>query len=147
MKFIYTILSILLLFSTNLHAFDEYSKDVDLEYKILKKIYIDITGKNRPTVRLVGFSEEMEKIFKNETNLSVSCDDADIIIIGESVEKIPNNCGDAPIFSRNYKLYKSDSRVVGAFYWKKGRPNIVLNKKRVKELGTVISEPLKRYCD
>ncbi len=49
------------------------------------------------------------------------------------------------LFATNYRLLKASKEVVGAFYWKKGRTQLLFVKDRLKAHGIVLSDEYKRF--
>ena len=49
------------------------------------------------------------------------------------------------LFATNYRLLKASKEVVGAFYWKKGRTQLLFVKDRLKVHGIVLSDEYKRF--
>jgi hypothetical protein len=67
------------------------------------------------------------------------CFDADILVGSDFID----TC-DKPVFATTYKMFKkSDS--IGAFYWRKGRPQLKLKEDALKKYGFKIPSKLKKY--
>ena len=49
------------------------------------------------------------------------------------------------LFATSYRLLKASKEVVGAFYWKKGRTQLLFVKDRLKAHGIVLSDEYKRF--
>jgi len=51
------------------------------------------------------------------------------------------------IFSTSYKMYKSSKDVIGAFFWQKGRPNIIIKLSMLKKLDIELSQEFQKYVE
>ncbi|GEM_PF-340952 len=120
----------------------EFSNEKELEIRILEKIFSDITGKRKVKVYLLGnksnyFSTNMKKYSKNLKEIK-NCKEADIVFLaGRYKNKLPKSCYGKVVFSSRRKDVFIRKNCIGAFFWKKGRPNILfirekLNRKKVK---------------
>ena len=68
--------------------------------------------------------------------------DADLIIVKK---RLPLKGIKAKVFVLNYNLLNKIPRSFGAFFWKKGRPNIVFISPRVKREHLKLSKELQAY--
>lgn len=67
---------------------------------------------------------------------TLNCIQADVLI-GKNFKNLPIECQDKPVFSTNYRTFLNTKNSIGAFYWRKGRPQIkfkldVLNRYNLK---------------
>jgi len=119
-----------------------FSDEKELEVRILEKIFTDITGKKKVRVVILGskrdyFSRNISA-YSERLKESKSCRKADIVFLaGVYRGKLPKGCGGKILFSSRKKDIFLRENCVGAFFWKKGRPNILfirerLRKKRIK---------------
>jgi len=91
-----------------------------------------------PSLKGVG------KYFKN-INI-VSCGKADLVFTSHDKD-IMQKCKTNLVFSTSYYLYEHSPMIVGAFFWQKGRPNIVFREKRLSHLGISLPKNLRQYAD
>ena len=49
------------------------------------------------------------------------------------------------LFATDYHILKASKEVIGAFYWKKGRSQLLFVKKRLKAHGIVLSKEYQQY--
>ncbi len=114
----------------------EFSDERELEIKILEKIFTDITRKKSVRVIILGnksdyFSEGIRR-YAERLKEAKSCDKADIVFLaGVYRGKLPKGCGGKILFSSRKKDILLRENCVGAFYWKKGRPNILFIRERL----------------
>jgi hypothetical protein len=78
-------------------------------------------------------------------NVTSICDDTVSVVIGRRVNDLPLECQDKPIFATNYRVYKKNQNAFGAFYWRKGRPQLKLNKERMQTLNLSLPNDLQKY--
>ena len=76
----------------------------------------------------------------------VSCDKADVVFTLHD-KSIMKKCKTSLIFSTSYYLFEHSPMIVGAFFWQKGRPNIIFRKKQLKHLGINLPKDLMMYTD
>lgn len=91
---------------------------------------------------------EIQKAFKNVHRFNVveNFNDAKLIILSKNVDKI-KKFPKKHIFVLNYDLLETIPNSFGAFFWKKGRPNIVFIKPRLKEQLLKLSSELEPYIE
>ena len=107
-----------------LFIFITYSFSLDNNYE--QKLYEKILPAIYKKTNVIYFPDKKsELILKNSTVLkhTSNCKDADILI-GKSFNKIPSVCKNKPQFSTNYRSFLNNRNTIGAFYWRKGRPQI-----------------------
>jgi len=72
-----------------------------------------------------------------------NCSSAQLIIAG-SIKKLSKKCLRKPIFATNYPLYKS-RYAIGALFWQKGRPVLMLKKKALIKKHIEVGSNLEKY--
>ena len=86
------------------------------------------------------YTDDNQKYFQKSKILKLTnFNKADIVILYKS-QIICNK----PIFSTSYISY-INSKAIGAFYWRKGRPQLILNKKMILYYHLHIDNSLKKY--
>jgi len=120
--------------------------DENLKIKILKKIVSGI--QNSDSMRLWSDDYHILKAFSDDEKYHVAmrCENADIIILKEK-EHLPSHCVHQHIFVLSYKLLNDIPKSFGAFFWKKGRPNIVFIEPRVKENSLELTVEMEPYIE
>ncbi len=108
----------------------------ELEVRIIEKIFKDLTKRESVRIYILGDGKEevKDKIEKYSEFLKIAdvCSKADIVLLTGKA-RMPRACKDKISFALGRDLlFKLDS-CVGAFYWKKGRPNILFLKERLRE--------------
>ena len=117
-----------------------------LKMEILKKIVSGI--ENGEKMKVWSDDPRIMTAFREPKLLDVvdGCMEADIVIL-EKKENLPKECLSRNIFVLSYKLLIDIPESFGAFFWKKGRPNIVFIESRVRENTLELSEELMPYME
>ncbi len=142
MKKLYIILSFI--------ALNIYSSDIaQIKTQIILNIAHLLTHKN--PIKVFIDDDNFKDIFqysKNIKQIDSSCK-ADLIITNNS-NKIKKLCKrkNLNIISTSYKDYKSNKNIdFGAFFWQKGRPNMLINSKIVEKRDISIPKSYYKYLD
>jgi len=116
-----------------------------IETMIISQISSTLTGKQ---YRIKAFTtDNMKYIFKYSKILipSYECDKADIVIAGDQLKN--KNCEKKVMIVTKYYLIRKYENAVAAFYWYKGRPNILFIKERLEKFGISLPAKYKKYTD
>lgn len=73
------------------------------------------------------------------------CDATVVLLLGKDFTHLPPECSTKPIFATDYKTFRSPYSI-GAFYWRKGRPQISFRKDNIKKFNLTLPDSLKRYA-
>ena len=128
---------IIAIFIVNLLANNSY------ETKLYEKI-LPIVFKQQ---NLNVFVDNKVRVFLKDSsifNIVYNCDNADLLI-GKSILNFPSNCNNKPIFATSYKLLNNENSF-GAFYWRKGRPQIKFKLKAIEKFNLYLPQSLKKYA-
>ena len=89
---------------------------------------------------------EAKDFFKNSSkfNIVYNCDDADLLV-GKSIENFPLDCKNKPIFATSYRLFSNENSF-GAFYWRKGRPQIKFKLSVIEKFNLHLPQSFKKYA-
>ncbi len=90
-------------------------------------------------------------IFKNNNDIKrvSNCFQADVVITKNS-QNIKKQCKKKQIniISTTYKDYKQNSDIdFGAFFWQKGRPNMLINSKIIQKRSISLPRSYYKYLD
>jgi len=95
------------------------------------------------------YMQDIEQInlFKHSTILKTvdKCSDADLII-GKNFDDLSPECQDKPIFTTSYRSFRDTKNAFGAFYWRKGRPQIQFKLKVIQKYHLYLPPNLSRYA-
>lgn len=108
--------------------------------KLLTKLLTDILHKQEIS------------IYSNDTNLQLKitkdCEMAEAFVVN-SISEIPSKCESDKkiIFLTDYKEYKKTQNAIGVLFWQKGRPNLILNEKKLEELSIKLPKEFDPYIE
>ena len=111
--------------------------------KLLKPLFYD-------KVPIIVFVDnEIKETIKQCRTFKIqnSCDKSVDILLGSNFSNLPRSCKDKPLFATTYKAYTQNKNAFGAFYWRKGRPQIHFNKNVLKKLDLQLPVHLQRFID
>ena len=120
------------------------ASDSTLESSIYKAISIDLTKSEKPKIYIYKEIVSLQK-YHNNIEVVAKCEDAEIIVIS-TLNEFPGNCNGKIVLGSRYAHLK-DKRVVGSFFWQKGRPNIVFYADRLAEHNITLSEDFQKYVE
>lgn len=118
---------------------------LNTETKIMDKIFYALTQKNRIKV-FADNKNSIDVVIKSSKMFyKSSCNDADIIYTNSrTLEKCDK---DKLIFSTDYLSFKSLPTAIGAFFYQKGRPNIIFRKEILEKHNIKLSKEFSKYID
>ena len=130
------IVTILFLFSS-LNANDNVT--LKLYEKVLTSIFHSQTIK-------VFVDEQSKEILKNSDVFEIvdSCDKSVVVLVG-SFSTLAGSCENKPIFSTSYRAFKYTPNSFGAYYWRKGRPQLKFKRKTLDKFHLSLPVTLERY--
>ena len=130
------VLTLLVLFSL-LDANDNLT--LKLYEKVLTSIFHSQTIK-------VFVDSETRNILKDSNKFEIvdSCDKSVVVLVGKFFN-LSNTCGDKPIFSTDYRGFKNTPNSFGAYYWRKGRPQLRFKQKTLDKYHLSLPVALEKY--
>lgn len=120
------------------------ASDTELATRIYTTIARALTAKSTPLFYVHGDIEELRD--NPAIRRTGNCFAADIIV-AEHLEGLPAGCLDKPLFASRYRLFREHEEIVGAFFWQKGRPNIVFSAGRLQQRGITLSAEFTPYIE
>jgi hypothetical protein len=123
----------------------------DIEYT--QKLYTNVFHKLFPgEIVHVYTSQSNEPLFLEENHFKIvhTCDEGDIVFYsrwGSTYCKPSELCKNKPIFVTNYDDFKNMKGVIGAFYYRKGRPQFKLNQKYLDHFKLKVDESFAKYVE
>ena len=130
----------ILLFGTGIF----WANDVELASTILNKLIIAVTAKENPKVYLYRENEALET-YPASAVLVKGCEEADIVIVS-TLKQLPKSCDNKILLGTRY-MHLEDPRVIGAFFWQKGRPNILFYHERLHARKIVLDRVFDKYIE
>jgi hypothetical protein len=118
----------------------------DYELKLYETIIPSIF-KDR-SVR-VYLDKDMQSMLQNSKKFTIvkECDASVKLLIGKRFENLPAVCQDKPLFTTKYRTFKESANSFGAFYWRKGRPQIKFKKSTLLRYKIHLPNSLQRYVN
>lgn len=147
------LLSILLFISTlqagqtYTYLIDEYDKVIDLEAKIISKIAKDILKNKEVNLYIPDIKQIDEKVYSTKLHIVDNCENADFVFIKYKTDITCKNLHNKYFFTNNYQKLLKDNKFLGAFFWSKSRPNIVLIKSRLSQNHIDLSKEYNQFIE
>ncbi|MEZ0323515.1 MAG: hypothetical protein ABWJ98_04300 [Hydrogenothermaceae bacterium] len=110
------------------------------EIKLIEKIVRDITGKDFPNVCVVNYPVDRIREYSNNLVIS-SCNQADMVIAGTDEVSSFNK----PVLLVGSAEFKKKNYIIGAIFWRKGRPQIMFIEKNLKYFNIELPPEYRRY--
>lgn len=123
-----------------------FSTEVDVRTKIIDKISKALVKKELITIMVTD--KKNKEIIQNSKCLvnSTKCENVDIIIVS-NIKNLPLCSDNVLVFATNYLTFKSLPKAIGAFFYQKGRPNIIFRKNNLKKYGITLDKEFDRYIE
>lgn len=121
-----------------------WADDTQKASTIFNMIAKSITQTTNPNIYLHTRVKSLN-LYPGELNIITDCSNADLVILS-STKEIPKECKDKILFGTRYSHLKN-TQVIGAFFWQKGRPNILFYKKRLDEKNIKLNSSFDKYIE
>ncbi len=121
-----------------------YANDNKKASGIFNFIVSNITKKESSSVYIHTKVESLN-LYPGKLKIVTECDKADIVILS-TTNNIPQECMTKTLFGTRYSHLKNPN-VIGAFFWQKGRPNILFYHNRLKEHKVVLDSSFDKYIE
>ena len=118
------------------------SSQISISTKIVGKIIYALNSDAKIWInKKTNYKDVVDTSVLNIVNY---CNDANIVMINSN-KTIPINCKDLPIVTFDYNLLSKNKNAVAAFFWKRGRPNIIFIKDRLDKFNISIPNKYQSY--
>lgn len=149
MKAVLILITLTMTLFANKHTYllDEYTKEIELESKIVTKIAKDIL--NQKIYLFIPNGKDLDlKVYSKNVKIVNSCDKANFVFIKYgNTKECDKNSENFYILTNNYRQLLKNKRFIGAFFWSKSRPNIVLIKQRLNYNKINLPTEYNRYIE
>lgn len=129
---------IFFIFSTlSFASYDNY------ELKLYEKILPMILTEN-----LLIYADNNSKSIIEDSSIlktTLDCKKA-TLLIGKKFNNLDGKCKNKPIFSTSHRSFKKTTNSIGAFYWRKGRPQIKFNTSTMEKFNLMLPRSLKEFA-
>ncbi len=68
-----------------------------------------------------------------------------VLLVGKNFSELADECKTKPLFATSYKEYKNAPNSIGAFYWRKGRPQLHFKSDMMEKYRLIVPIFLQRY--
>jgi hypothetical protein len=121
------------------------SANGDYELKLYDSILPKIYTKNIISVYIQD--SEIKTLLQKSRHFKITnrCENAELII-GKYPDMLDYDCQNIPIFATSYRSYKNIQNAIGAFYWRKGRPQVKFNLNTIERYNLYLPQNLKKYA-
>lgn len=129
------------------YLLDEYQKETELEAKIVLKIARDILGSTPINLYIPNMKELDNKVYSSKVKIVRTCEKANFVFVKYSKSFQCQKNKKLFVLTNNYKQLLSNNSFIGAFFWSKSRPNIVLVKNRLTKKSIALPKEYDRYIE
>lgn len=98
---------------------------------------INTWGETPAHRQIIEYSTKMEATDDPNT--------AQFLIISTNMPK--NIAKNSILFTTNYELFTKNEQIMGAFYWRKGRPNLLFLRDRLKKADVTLGKEFDKYIE
>lgn len=120
-----------------------FADDISIEKKIYETFFAALWAGEKPTVYVDTPIASLE-LKSDKFTLTDSCKKADIAIMTQS--EIPYDCRKKIVFGTRYR-HLNKKFVIGAFFWQKGRPNIVFDRAKLRSKNIQLPASLEEFVE
>ena len=125
-------------------VFSLFALSKDINSRLYEKIITGIFPQKEVIYIYVSSPENFK--FSRNIRQTKSIDMADLVIFNGGELKLHNG-SKAVFITTHYKDMMRFDNVIGALFWKKGRPQILLKEEKLKENDLEIADYLKKYIE
>ncbi|MEA2050224.1 MAG: hypothetical protein U9O56_05800 [Campylobacterota bacterium] len=126
--------------SAYLFSFDKVTAS-----KILETVFLGIENK---VIKNIKIEDEQYKDVLNlsdKFNIVSNIKSCDILVFDKSKDLNNLNLTNKILFATSYNAFRNRKDAIGAFYWFKGRPQIIFLDHRLKEKNISLKPYLQKY--
>ena len=121
-----------------------FANDAQLESAIFNKILTAVTAKEHPKVYIHTHNDALKK-YPGSLVLVNNCKDANAVILS-TLNNLSKACRSKILFGTRY-IHLQNPDVIGAFFWQKGRPNILFYRDRLAKKHIKLDASFEKYIE
>lgn len=133
-----------LLLLATLTILQAQENDIKLHAKMMDKLATDIINKEQTSIYDPTFGRSYVT-YLSRSNTVNACSDSDIAIVSSPTQV--QGCKNQIVLVTKYNLLNMIPDAVGAFYWQKGRPNLVFIRSRLIEKRVKLASEYTKLID
>ncbi len=126
---------------------DKYTKETELEAKIITKIAKDILHNKEIKLYIPNMKPMDKEIYSRDINVVDSCEKANFVFIKSNSEIDCPNGTKVYFFTNNYRKLIKNENYIGAFFWSKSRPNIVFVENRLSKNNINLPKEYEQFVE
>lgn len=122
----------------------EISK-TNMETQIIERIATSLFPKQK--IAAWGETADQKNMIRQSEKIeeSANASRADLIVVSKNIpQNLPK---DTVVITTEYTLLKKDERVIGAFFWQKGRPNLLFVRGRMQKANVNLGHEFDKYIE
>jgi len=120
-----------------------FADDIHIEKSIYEKIFSALVTTEKP---LIYSDESILSLGLRPADFTQvnECHEAEIVVMTHS--SVPEYCRSKIVFGTRYRHLEVDY-ILGAFFWQKGRPNLLFLQEKLDEHNIVLRDSLEEYVE
>ncbi len=132
-------------FLTLLLVFNLALAEGNYELKLFEKVLTGIFGNH--AIQIYVKDDDIKNMLEKSQIFALAdrCDTNTSLLVGKDFKNLSKICQEKPVFTTNYRYYKSSPNVFGVFYWRKGRPQLKFKTKAIQIFHLNLPKYLNRY--
>jgi hypothetical protein len=122
----------------------EVSK-TSMETQIIERVAAALFPKQK--IAAWGETADQKEMIKQSKKIEEAADssNADLIIVSKKIpQNLSSNC---VIITTEYSQLIKDERIIGAFFWQKGRPNLLFLRPRMQKANVSLGHEFNKYIE
>lgn len=122
-----------------------FSSELETASKIMDRISMVLINKETAFV-ITNDSRNQEILsYSKSMKSAASCSNADMIIT--HTKNLPRCDKEVLVFATNYLAFKELPNAIGAFFYQKGRPNIIFRKENLEKYNIMLPSEFNKYIE
>lgn len=122
-----------------------FSNEIKTASKIMDKISTLLIKKENIFIMTNDLRNQKIILYSKKMKKTSSCNNVDMIIThSKNVPKCDKN---VLVFATNYLAFKALPDAIGAFFYQKGRPNIIFREENLKKHNIVLPNEFNKYIE
>jgi len=123
-----------------------YGLERESTLKMYHQIFSALISKS--VIKVYTNDKEYKDVFVTSQRISLTDkpEESDIILVTDEStlysvlqsNRVKNNINKKPIFVTNYRFLKRSTNILGAFYWRKGRSQLLFIKNRLDDYNITV---------
>lgn len=140
----YLLFPLLLIVCITSSVYAEVSKSI-IETQIIERIAASVLPKQK--IVAWGETADQKNMIKQSAKMEEvqNSSNANLIIVSKNIP--PNLSNNSVIITTEYSLLTKDERIIGAFFWQKGRPNLLFLRPRMQKANISLGHEFDKYIE